>query len=121
MKKVTKFFRAFFGLAIILFVAAIMLSAIFSDNSIGLLVVLFLLVVLPIGNIGYSMIFKKPEEGSLSPITLYTYGGIVAALGIVGIYLGEPLAIWSLGFSAACFQLARHKTKVANNNLNLPS
>lgn len=113
MSKPTKVLRAFFGMVILLFVAVIAVSALSANNSIGALIGVFILVVLPFGNIGYSMVFNRPEEGSFSPITLYVYGALIAALGVFGVLMGELLTIWSLGLSAGCFQLARHKTRSA--------
>lgn len=113
MNKTTKIIRAFLGLVILLFIAVIAVLVLSANNSIGALIGIFILVVLPFGNIGYSMIFRRPEEGSFSPFTLYFYSALIAALGIFGVLIGEPLTIWSLGLSAGCFQLARYKTKLA--------
>ena len=116
IKKVVKAARKIFGLLILVAMVTLFAFSLtnLSKDTIGFIVGLFLLVVLPFGNIGYSMVFKKPEEGSFSPFTLYVYGLLIGLLGIYGAIMGEPLALWSLGFSAGCFQLAISKKKALN-------
>lgn len=94
MKKATKIFRVFGGAIALLSVSAILVLVLSASNSIGVVIGVFLLIVLPFGNIGYSMIFKRPEDGSFTALALYVYSALIAALGVFGILMGEPLAIW---------------------------
>lgn len=95
------------------------LAFIAQNNDSGLFMLLFAIIGVPLGLVGYKLLFagsKERKHGYMGPFTLYLVGATTFAFGAWSLFQGHEGAVYFVSGSIAIFALGK-KRQIDRNKL----